>query len=106
MTHFHTALLPPAGASPREVATALNQALKGKINAIAELTLMTNTAATVFTDPRLTKDSWLGFDPVTINAGTIDRPYVRLADRTSGSCIIRHPTVSTGDVQYLVLIIG
>lgn len=106
MTHFHTALLPPAGASPREVSTAVNAALKGKINAVCELTLMTNTAATVLTDPRLTADSLLVFDPVTINAGILDRPYVRLVNRSSGSCIVSHPTVSTGDVQYLVLIIG
>ncbi len=85
--------------------TAINSALKGKLNAVAELTLSTNTAATVFADPRLTADSWLGFDALTDNAAAVT-PRVRLVERTSGSCIVRHATVSTGDVSYLVLIIG
>jgi hypothetical protein len=93
----------------REVAAAAAIAMQGKINAVTSVTLTANVTTTVITDPRLTINSFVGFDPTTANAaaelaaGTI---YALTANRNNASWTLTHANAATTDRTFKVLIIG
>lgn len=93
-----------------QIARVTNLALQGKLNAIfRDFTLTANATTTTLTDPRLSIDSHLTFDPLTANAayelytGTL---YVLSANRNNGSWTITHSNNSQTDRTFNVLIIG
>lgn len=93
----------------RAIATVVNRALAGKINAIGEITLTANAATTVLTDPRLTTGSLIKFDPMTANAATElcgATMYVLTANRRNGEFTITHANNSQTDRAFKYLIIG
>lgn len=93
----------------RETAAAVILAMQGKVNAVADFTCTAGAASTVFTDPRLTVNSAVLFDPVTANAaaelaaGTL---YVLTANRNSETWTVTHANAVSTDRTFKVLIIG
>lgn len=92
----------------RKVAEVVNRSLTGKLNALAEVTLTSSASSTTLSDPRLTVNSFVAFDPVTsdaaseLAAGTL---YVAEAGRRNGAFTLTH--ASNGLTRtYKVLIIG
>jgi|SRR6185312_16831274 len=63
-----TLLLPPQGAGPRDIATALNQAIKGKLNCVGTVTLAANVASTVVNDALVGVGSVVLLFPQTAHA--------------------------------------
>jgi hypothetical protein len=63
-----TLLLPPSGDTPRNVATAVNQALKGKLNAVGAVTLAAGTGTTVVHNPLVGEGSVILLMPQTAHA--------------------------------------
>ena len=93
-----------------QIARTVNLALQGKLNAIfRDFTLTASATTTTLTDPRLSIDSHLTFDPLTANAayelftGTL---YVLSANRNNGSWTITHSNNSQTDRTFNILIIG
>jgi len=93
----------------REIARAVNRVNQGKFNAVADLTLTANAATTTLTDPRLTVDSAVVFDPTTATAATElygATMYALTANRTNGSWVITHANNAVTTRTFKVLIIG
>ena len=63
-----TLLLPPQGAGARDVATALNLAIKGKLNCVGTVTLAANVATTVVSNPLVGLNSVVMLFPQTAHA--------------------------------------
>jgi hypothetical protein len=93
----------------QQTASAVALAMQGKVNAVTTVTLTENMTTTVFTDPRLTIDSFLAFDPTTANAsaelaaGTL---YALSANRNNASWTLTHANAISTDRTFRVLIIG
>lgn len=102
-----TQLLPPGGGTPRETATAINQAIKGKINSAIRVTLTANAATTTVENAFVSKDSVITFAPETANAQAIAPPYVLRANITEGeSFIITHANDANADKIFGLSILG
>lgn len=105
-----TPFLPRSGASSEQVAIAVNQALNGKINSYARVTLTANAASTTVNDPRIGADTVIFLMPQTANAaaelknGTI---YIKPSDYVlKTSYKITHANDANADKTYGVLLIG
>ncbi len=93
----------------RLIAETANSAMRGKINALANLTLTTSSATTVFTDALLSPDSAVFFDPTTANAATElygGTMYVLTANRGDGSWTVTHANNANADRTFRVVILG
>lgn len=102
--------IPPGGGTPRDVATALNNALRGKINSVGDVTLTASAASTTVKEPRVGDNSVVLLMPKTANAaaeignGTI---YIAKTDYVSGTSFkITHANNSQTDRDYSYLIVG
>jgi hypothetical protein len=79
------------------------------MDCVRTFTLTANVASTVMSDPRLTIQSVVHFDPQTANAsaeignGTM---YVTVANRLTGAFTITHANNAQADRTYSVSIIG
>lgn len=94
--------------SIRSVAVVVNRILSGKLNALKEVTLTSSAGSTTVSDPRLTINSFVAFDPVTADAaaelanGTL---YVTTANRRNGAFTLTH--ANNGLTRtYKMLIVG
>lgn len=93
----------------RRMWDALQQARKGKLECVTQITLTANAASTTLTDIRLTAQSVLVFDPLTANAaaekaaGTL---YVTEANRDTGQWVITHANNAQTDREFMLAIIG
>src|SRR5690348_8538769 len=106
-----TLLVPAAGGKPREVATAVNQALKGKINAVGTVTLTASATSTTVKNQFVSKSSVILFAPQTANALAMnvigDAPYVKPADITDADSFkITHGSEAHADLQFAYVILG
>lgn len=93
----------------RQVASVLNGAMSGKMNAIGEVTLTANAATTTITDSRLTRNSLVLFDPMTSNAAAElygATMYVTDANRRNGEFVITHANNAQSDRTFKYLVIG
>ena len=102
--------LPPNGGTPVQVATAVNQALRGKINSVDTVTLTASVASTTINDPRIGSATVIILFPQTANAaaelgnGTL---YIAPADYVlKTSYKITHANNAQTDRTYGVLIVG
>ena len=93
---LQTTKLPPAGGSPRDVATAVNQALDGKITSVASASYGSGAASVTVVDSQVTADSAVLIVPtdaiardatVTVSAGQF---VVTFAATTTGSGALRY----------------
>ena len=96
----------------RRVARAINGVLQGKLNALATVTLTANSAATTFSDPRITSNSFLGFMPTTANAAAalaglyVSATQAPTGTMTAGTATLNHANNAQVDKTFKVLIIG
>lgn len=97
--------LPPQGDGPRRVATVVNLAMQGKINATASLTLTPGATSTALSDPRIGSESFLALMPKTATAAAaLGTTFVTAC--SAGSAIIAHTSAAAVDRSFTVLIIG
>ena len=93
----------------RQLSQGVAMLFQGKTNNVLAFTCTAGAASTVLTDPRLTIDSFVAFDPVTANAaaelaaGTI---YALTAGRNNGVWTITHANAGTTDRTFRVLVVG
>jgi len=92
-----------------KAAQVIRSLLAGNINSTTTLTLTANAATSTLTDPNLTPEKVVLFDPTTANAaaelaaGTI---YVLTANRGVQSWTVTHANNAQADRTFRVLIIG
>ena len=105
-----TKALPLYGGTPQEVATAVNQALRGKINSLDSVTLTANAASTTVADERIGASTVVLLMPQTANAsaevgaGTI---YIKPSDYVlKTSYKITHANNAQTDRIFGVAILG
>lgn len=86
----------------------VNNILGGKLNAVKEVTLTSSAGSTTVSDPRLTINSFVAFDPLNsdaaseLAAGTL---YVDSDDRRNGQFTLTH--ANNGQTRsFKMLIIG
>ncbi len=102
-----TRLLQPAGGSAREVAEAVNQALRGKINSVGTVTLTAGAATTTVANAFVSKSSAILFAAQTANAAAIAEPYVTQANITDGtSFVITHANNGNTDKTFSYVVLG
>lgn len=102
-----TLLLPPGGGSQRDTATAVNQALKGKINSVGSVTLTAGAATTTVANAFVSKGSAILFAAQTANAAAIAEPYVTQANITEGTgFVITHANNADADKVFSYVILG
>lgn len=93
----------------RKVSEVVNRSLSGKLNAVTEVTLDSSAGSTTLSDPRLTINSFVAFDPLTENAATelaAGTLYVASAGRRNGEFTLTHANSSQTDRSYKILIVG
>lgn len=98
--------VPQGGEHPRDIATVLQQVIKGKINAVYDsLTLTANAATTTLTDPRLAAGSWVMLMPLTANAQAV-ATSIWPSTRGTGAWVFTHTNDANADKSFRALIIG
>ncbi len=105
-----TLLLPPEGGGPPEVASAINQALKGKINSVGTVTLTANAASTTVNNALVSSSSVILLMPQTAHAsaeqgnGTI---YIQPSDTVNKTSFkITHANNSQADRTFGYALLG
>lgn len=102
-----TLLLPTMGAEPRDVAAAVNQVIKGKLNSTGTVTLTAGAGSTTVANALVSKSSVILFAAQTANAHAIALPYVTVANITDGtSFVITHTNDANADKQFAYVILG
>lgn len=84
----------------------LNQAVSGKLNATATVTVAINVATTTLTDSRIGPNSFIALMPITADAASAIGSGCYITGQTNGSATINHANSSVNDRTYAVLIIG
>jgi len=88
-----------------DLVRVVNALLQGKLNAVGDVTLTANAAATTLTDSRIGPNSFIGFMPTTSNAaGALSGLYV--SARTDGSATLTHANAATVDRTFTYVVIG
>lgn len=87
------------------LADAINNILKGKINAGGELTLTANSATTTLTDIRIGADSVILLQPTTAN-GAAALANVYFGTPGSGTVTINHSNNAQTDRSFRYAVIG
>ena len=100
--------VPQGGEHKRDMATVLQQVLKGKINAVySTFTLTANVATTTLTDARLAAGSFVMWMPTTVNAATeFGAGTMYPSTRGTGAWIFTHANNANADRTFVVLIVG
>jgi hypothetical protein len=93
----------------RRMWESLQNVRRGKIECVVEFTLTANAATSTLTDPRLSIQSAVIFDPVTANAATElygATMYALEANRAAGAWVITHANNAQTDREFRAVIIG
>lgn len=95
------------GEDPRQMATAINQALLGKLNNAGEVTLTAGATTTVVTDRICGPASVIVFMPTTANAaGEIGGGLMYVSARAEGQFTITHANAGSTDRTFSYCIFG
>lgn len=98
--------VPQGGEHARDIATVLQQVIKGKINAVYDsFTLNAGATTTTLTDPRLAAGSWVLLMPLTANAQAV-AGSVWPSSRDTGAWVFTHTSDANTDKSFRALIIG
>lgn len=96
--------IPPAAENTRTLAFTVNELIRGRSNAVGEVTLTPNATTTVVTNPNFNEGSYAFFSPLTSNAaGAIVNVYAIV---TRGSMTIHHVNLATTDRTYGYIVLG
>lgn len=88
------------------IASVLQGAMTGKINATKQsVTLTANVATTTLSDIRIGPDSVITFMPTTANAAT-DLANLYVTGKGDGTCTLNHTNNAQADRTYDISIIG
>ena len=91
----------------RTIAKVANLAMKGKINALTQVTLAAGVATTTLTDERISSQSFIGLSPLTANAAAaLATTYFPQATQFNGQTVINHANNAQTDRTFNVIIIG
>lgn len=96
----------------RRIARAVNNMMQGKINAIGTVTLTAGSATTIYSDPRISSNSYLGFMPTTANAAAalaglyVSATQSATSTESAGTATLNHANNAQVDRSFKVLIIG
>lgn len=97
--------LPDANEHRRQIARAVNGLLRGRLNAVLDVTLTASATSTTITDPRISAFSVILWMPKTANAATA-AANLYVTDRKSGSAVLNHASSADTDQDFTLLIIG
>lgn len=107
MTDFNYVKLPADGATPRQIAFAVNLLTDGKFNSTGSVTLTASAASTAVTDYRAGPDSVILFTPTTANAAAEQGGgTMYLSARAKQGFTITHANNSQTDRTFLYIVIG
>ena len=95
--------LDPRSRNVPDIAEAVHRLSR---NRWGEVTLTASATTTVVTDPTVTPDTVLYFDPLTASAETEAGMYVLAADRLLGSFTITHGSSAVADRTFRWLAAG
>ena len=93
----------------RQISSAVRLLFQGKTNNTGEVTLTASATTTTLSDPRLTVDSVVLFDPLTANAaaelaaGTL---YALEANRNNLEWTLTHANAGSTDRTFRYVIVG
>lgn len=97
-------LLADEKAHRRQIASVLNNALRGRLNVTGTVTLTAGATSTTVTDDRITFQSYVDFMPQTANAATAKANiWVEPAD---GSFVIHHASSANTDQTFTWAVLG
>lgn len=89
----------------RQLASALNNALQGKLNCTLDVSLRKDTVSTTVSDVRAGPNSAIVAVPTSANGGiALDGHYI--TSRMVGSFVINHVSTSTSDCTATLAIFG
>lgn len=98
-------LLPPQGSDARGVATVVNLAMRGKVNATAVVTLTPSATTTTLTDDRIGPDTFIGLAPLSAAAaGALSTTFI--SERHKGGATLTHANGASADRNFSILFIG
>ena len=100
--------IPSSGGDLRDVASILNNVLKGKLNCVGDLTLNTGTSSTSVTDINCGADSFIYFMPTTSAAAVeLATGNVYVSSRDTQTFTVEHGTSGTASSRtFVYLVIG
>ena len=99
--------LPPLGASDRDRDFAINQLIRGRSNAVGEVTLTANAATTTITGPNINADAECFLMPKTANAAAeFGNGTIRISAIVAGTVTITHANNAQTDRTFGYLVIG
>lgn len=102
-----TRLLRAQGEEPRQVATAVNQALLGKLMNTGSVSLTASATTTAVSDRLCGPDSVIVFMPTTANAaGEIGGGLMYVSARVEGQFTITHANAGSTDRTFAYCIFG
>lgn len=94
-----SAKIAPGGATPRQLADALNAVVDGRVDAFGEVTLAANATTTTVQNPRVASFSVLVLSPITANAAAaFATTYV--SARADGSFTLTHANNAQTDRTF------
>ena len=107
MTNFNFLRLPQAGGTPREVSSAVNLLLEGKLNSTGSFTLTASATTTTVTDLRASSDSVILYSPLTANASAeVGNGTIFISARNKQSFVITHANNSQSDRNFIYVVLG
>lgn len=99
--------LPPIGAQDRDRDFAINQLIRGRSNAVGEVTLTANTTTTTVTGPNINADAQVFLMPRTANASAeFGNGTIRISAVAGGSFTVTHANNAQTDRIFGYLVIG
>lgn len=90
----------------RQLAQALGNAMKGKVNAVTSVTLTPSATSTTLIDERIGFNTWIGFTPRTMDAVTALASGLYVSSKKNGQATLTHASSTNADQTFDVLLIG
>lgn len=92
----------------RRIADVVNLILKGKLNAVLQVTLRPGQSTTTISDARITASSALHLQPLTSHAAAAlaTSPYVLPTSQNVGSVTFTHANDANTDKTFNMTIVG
>jgi hypothetical protein len=89
----------------RQLAQGVNGSRQGKLNAVAQVTLMPSSTTTTLIDARIGATTGIFFSPLSADAaGAMSGLYV--SSQKSGEATLTHTSAASVDRTFNVLLIG